>query len=562
MHTRAIAKSTLAAALICATVSACNWVARVNTNADGEIGAGAGVHELGIGGLALSANGRYAVFHSHESNLVPEDYAFANDIFRKDNRTGEIIRVTVASDGTEADRTSDNASISGDGRYVLFTSSAQNLVPNDTNGRDDVFLHDTFTGITTRESVASDGSEGSRSSSNVPVMSLSNDARWVTFSSAATEFKTGYDFSPSPQALRDQVYLRDRSDGSITGIPLTGATVVFSDSPAPGGGVEVDRYINMTSSGTSSDGRYTLVNVSATVLYYIAFYPMEWPVTISKEYLYDHQVGTLTPIADLLTQTLPENAGLSVRALSPLGRFIALRVSVSGGWTGNPGGKSLGLHLLDTQTGLLAPLNVPPTNVIGGHADWSWTTLSSVIVSEGGRYVVFNAQDTTGGGFSRRGYIRDMHNDITYDAVVASNGEPPTGSQGAMALSADGRYLGFCGGGANLVPDPYDDGRPACYISSLPVMAIDSAVPQHIPSGATTSITVTGQNFLPGVLPIVAHSQISNFVRVDDSTATMDVTVPADIPAGNLALFMVLFGTGPGGGAGSGSSCADCITAF
>ncbi|HEY9051249.1 MAG TPA: hypothetical protein VIQ03_06870, partial [Gammaproteobacteria bacterium] len=72
--------------------------------------------------------------------------------------------VSKASDGTQANNQSYSPSITSDGRFVLFTSVASNLVPNDTNGKYDVFVHDQTTGITERVSVASDGTEANNSS--------------------------------------------------------------------------------------------------------------------------------------------------------------------------------------------------------------------------------------------------------------------------------------------------------------------------------------------------------------------------------------------------------------
>ena len=63
-----------------------------------------------------------------------------------------IVRVSVASDGTQSNGLSTNSVITADGRYVAFESTATNLGPNDTNGRRDVFVHDRSTGITTRRS--------------------------------------------------------------------------------------------------------------------------------------------------------------------------------------------------------------------------------------------------------------------------------------------------------------------------------------------------------------------------------------------------------------------------
>jgi Tol biopolymer transport system component len=96
--------------------------------------------------------------------------------------------VSVTSDGTQGNSHSAFPSISADGRYVAFSSLASNLVPGDTNGVPDVFVHDRLTGQTTRVSVASDGTQGN-DHSGCP--SISADGRYVAFESLASNLVPG-----------------------------------------------------------------------------------------------------------------------------------------------------------------------------------------------------------------------------------------------------------------------------------------------------------------------------------------------------------------------------------
>jgi Tol biopolymer transport system component len=132
---------------------------------------------------SISADGRYVAFMSYAYNLVPGDTNGKADVFVHDRLTGQTTRVSVASDGTQGNDGSGGASISANGRYVAFVSGASNLVPGDTNGKADVFVHDRLTGQTTRVSVASDGTEGN-SDSIYP--SISADGRYVAFQSWAS----------------------------------------------------------------------------------------------------------------------------------------------------------------------------------------------------------------------------------------------------------------------------------------------------------------------------------------------------------------------------------------
>lgn len=109
--------------------------------------------------LALSADGRFALFDSAASNLVSGDTNGLKDVFVHDRQTGQTTRVSVSSTGAQANGDSAASTLSADGRYVLFESSATNLVPGDTNGLPDAFVHDRQTGQTVRVNVASDGTQ-------------------------------------------------------------------------------------------------------------------------------------------------------------------------------------------------------------------------------------------------------------------------------------------------------------------------------------------------------------------------------------------------------------------
>ncbi len=96
----------------------------------------------------------------------------------------ETTRVSVSAAGLEGSDASKEPSISANGRLVAFSSSADNLVPGDTNAESDVFVHDLRTGQTTRVSVDSAGQEGNNPSSSP---SISANGRFVAFSSSASD---------------------------------------------------------------------------------------------------------------------------------------------------------------------------------------------------------------------------------------------------------------------------------------------------------------------------------------------------------------------------------------
>ena len=106
--------------------------------------------------IGLSAEGRYVAFHSTAPDLVPGDSNGATDVFVHDRQTDAIERVSLTQDGLEGNGDSRRPFISADGRYTAFQSEASNLVPADTNGVYDVFVRDRWTGEIRRESVEPD----------------------------------------------------------------------------------------------------------------------------------------------------------------------------------------------------------------------------------------------------------------------------------------------------------------------------------------------------------------------------------------------------------------------
>ena len=131
---------------------------------------------------SISVDGRFVVFDSFAANLVAGDDNGLDDVFVHDRQNGTTTRVSVDSAGAEADFGSRDSSISADGRFVSFNSDATNLVAGDMNGVSDVFVHDRDTGGTERVSVDSAGVEGNGSSGSA---SISADGRYVAFSSTA-----------------------------------------------------------------------------------------------------------------------------------------------------------------------------------------------------------------------------------------------------------------------------------------------------------------------------------------------------------------------------------------
>ncbi|MDP2726828.1 MAG: hypothetical protein Q8P59_04735, partial [Dehalococcoidia bacterium] len=158
---------------------------------------------------AISGDGRYVAFQSDATNLVPGDTNGITDVFVRDMQTGVTTRVSVASDGTQSSRCGISPAISADGRYIAFASGASNLVSGNTHGG--VFVHDTQTGQTAMVSVASNGAQGN-AGGGLPAISA--DGRYVAFGSGATNLV------PGDTNGKVDVFVHDMQTGWTTRVSL------------------------------------------------------------------------------------------------------------------------------------------------------------------------------------------------------------------------------------------------------------------------------------------------------------------------------------------------------
>jgi Tol biopolymer transport system component len=128
---------------------------------------------------SISADGRYVAFESQATNLVAGDTNGKDDVFVRDRVLNTVSRISVSSGEAQGNGDSDGPSISPDGRWVAFLSSATNLVGGDTNGQLDIFLRDRKNGATFRVSISNDEQQAN-AGSLFPIVSA--NGRYVTFS--------------------------------------------------------------------------------------------------------------------------------------------------------------------------------------------------------------------------------------------------------------------------------------------------------------------------------------------------------------------------------------------
>jgi len=152
----------------------------------------------------ITPDGRFVVFHSSADDLAAAGSPAFYDVYRFDRQTGTMLRISLGSLADGFGSTA--ATLSHDGNKVLFLSTASDLVPGDTNGVADVFLHDVTAGVTTRVNVSSAGAEDTAACGSA---SFSADGRFVVFECWSS-------WVPQDQNPSRDVYLKDLQTGALS----------------------------------------------------------------------------------------------------------------------------------------------------------------------------------------------------------------------------------------------------------------------------------------------------------------------------------------------------------
>lgn len=191
----------------------------------------------------ITPDGRYVVFHSLASDLVAGDTNGTYDVFVRDLVAGTTERISVATSGAEGNAQSAFSRISDDGRYVVFSSSASNFVAGDTSTLD-FFLRDRTSGTTIRISTPNAGGNGNFDAAGLPEMT--GDAEYILFASYATNLVTG-----DTNGFAD-LFLYRRSQGNLARVSIA------TDGSEPNAAVFFEGF------GISDDGRYVVWSSTAT----------------------------------------------------------------------------------------------------------------------------------------------------------------------------------------------------------------------------------------------------------------------------------------------------------
>jgi uncharacterized membrane protein len=378
--------------------------------------------------LALSANGQVVAFRSDASTLVADDTNGVTDVFVHDRRTGETERVSVASDGTQADGRSSTVAVSADGRVVAFLSDATTLVPDDTNGRADVFVHNLRSRKTTRVSVATDGTQANDYSLRV---ALSADGRVVAFTSEASNLV------PDDTNGRTDAFVHDRRTGETTRVS------VATDGTQGNHGSGI--------ADLSADGRVVVMGSSASNLV------GDDTNDTDDVFVHDRQTGETTRVSVATDGTEgngPSNWGFP--AVSANGRVIVFGSEASTLVPDDTNGV-VDVFVHDRQTGETTRVSVATEGTEGNASSGISSLDSRRILSADGQIVGFTsaastlvANDTNG---VADGFIRDRRRGTTTRVSVASDGTQGNAGSGFAGVDAKGRVVVFESRASTLVAD-------------------------------------------------------------------------------------------------------------
>jgi Tol biopolymer transport system component len=398
-----------------ASLSYSQTTTRVNLDSSGN---------QATGGLSqnsfVSADGRYIAFESAVSNLVPGDTNGFSDIFVHDNQTGQTIRVSVGNGGVQAvGGASTEPFISSDGRYVAFRSMATNLVPGDTNGLSDIFVHDTVTHQTTRENIGVGLMQAMGGQSFHP--SVSDDGRYSVFESAATNLVVG-----DTNGVSD-IFLHDRYGGMTFR--------VTQGSLGQGNGGSYKPHI-------SPDG------IKVVFASYASNLVPGDTNGFSDIFIYNRQT-TQTFRVSLDSVGAQGNGHSDNPVISPEGTFVAFQSSASNLVPGDNNGLD-DIFIRDLLTGVTSRVS---SNIFGGDADGGSINPS---ISENGRYAAFqsSAGNLVLGDFNNAAdiFVYDSVTGDIYLASIDNNGIQGNGSSMNPSISEDGAYIAFESSATNLVP--------------------------------------------------------------------------------------------------------------
>jgi Tol biopolymer transport system component len=377
---------------------------------------------------SLSPDGRFVVFTSAANDLVPGgNNVYALNVFLRDRTGNTTLLVSGNLSGTGGGNgNSMSGQASTNGQFVVFQSDASNLVPNDTNGVTDIFVRDLVAGTTTLVSVSTNGGPANGASTD-PVMTP--DGRYVAFISSASNLVPG-DTNGIPD-----VFVRDLVAGTNCLVSVGALLPSGSISPI------------MAAPVITPDGRYVAFFSLATNLV-----PAVPGTSTGEVYVRDRLTGTTTWASTNAAAIVSATLGLSGMPayhprLSDDGRYVAFKAGAT---------TTTGAGVILQYDSTMAATAVINTNGIGGSVDLDDSYGPEM--TPGGRFIAFARQEgSLSSGYSSV-HVWDSQGAV--DTLVSDNGSgvPTNTASYAPVLSPDGQFVAFLSNATNLVGNAVSNG--------------------------------------------------------------------------------------------------------
>jgi Tol biopolymer transport system component len=365
----------------------------------------------------ISADGRVVTFMSEATNLVAGDGNDLGDIFVRDRVAGTTTRVSIASDGAEANGKSSDPVLSGDGRFVAFSSFASNLVEDDTNATWDVFVHDRESSTTERVSVDSFGAQASGRSFTP---AISGDGRFVAFISRAADLV-------AEDTNRDEdVFVHDR---------LTGMTERVSVDSLGNQGDD-DSF----DPAISADGRFVVFDSFAANL-------VEGDDNNAVDIFIHDRLASTTERVSLHSDGGQADSDSFDPAISADGRFVAFD-SFAANLVEEDDNGAWDAFVHDRETGTTARVS------LAGDGTQADSNSFAPVPSASGRHIAFYSlagnlvSDDANGTWDV--FLHDRETGTTERLSIATDGQEADGVSADPAVSADGRFVSFISRATNL----------------------------------------------------------------------------------------------------------------
>jgi hypothetical protein len=536
------------------------------------------------GNPSLSTDGHLIVFYSWANNLVPNDNG-GRDVFLYHRATNKIHRISIGMNGVSPNGDSYEPFIDPTGRYVAFVSEASNLVPNDTNGHADIFLYDHITTEIRRVSLASDGSEANGASIQP---SIADHGKAIAFISSATNLVNNDTNNANDVFVHYPLTNQTRrASVSTTGVEGDGATYSAQIS-ADGGYVLFNTVASLEEGDTGGHDLY--VNAPSRHTYRVNYEPLSITPDSSSGLIqnalsFDSRYIIFRSRADnLLANPIPEQGDISYYTyLYDRQTKRTERMTLPNGrvWGASTDGRYIFLTSSAELYDEIKRYNrqTAETEIVNSRSDGTIVAVEDVttVSSRNGRYVVISAQapewmegatdNCPNPNFCTLVYIKDMETGEVMHVTVASDGTPA--NQGvisdAIAVSDSGTWVAFISDADNLVPNDTNFRRDLFIHNTLTgetrtVSISDTGVESNNDTFAPLSFSKDEQY-------LVFSSNADNLVANDPNGDQNDSFI-YDITTGSLDIVLLtedgtITDTGSGGGiiSGDGNTIAFPTTA-